>query len=225
MKDIFLLDLDDTLLDFRRAERANLKKSLKQAGVPVKEALLSRFHEINDFLWKALERGEIDRERLKGERFKLLFEEFGISRDADAAAKYYFENFPFVCYPFAGAKKFLRELSRRGRVYLVTNGGAEIQRRHILKAGFSPYLVGVFLSEEVGFPKPSAQFAQYVEAHIPQFSAERAVWIGDSLTSDGACAKRAGIRFILFSKDGPPKGYAGDCAKTYEELLGRVGTL
>ncbi len=219
LKDIFLLDVDDTLLDFRRAERANLKKSLEEAGVEADERLLARFHEINDALWKALERGEIDRESLKTERFGRLFREFGILCDPKIAARNYWENFPAISFPFAGAREFLAELSRRGRVYLVTNGGATIQDRHIADAGFLPFLSGVFISEKIGFDKPSLGFARFVEEKIENYKRERAVWIGDSLTSDGECAKNAGIDFLLFAPDGAPAGYAGAWAGDYAQIL------
>lgn len=222
MKDIFLLDMDETLLDFRRAERENLTQTFTKHGIIADDALISRFHMINDALWKKLERGEITRERLKVKRFEELFEEYGFACDAAEAAKTYWENFPFVCFPFEGALDFLKTLSLRGRVYLVTNGGAVIQRRHILDAGFSPYLKDVFISEEVGFDKPSPEYADYVENHIEAYERSRAVWIGDSLSSDGKCAENRGIDFILYAPRGIPERYQGAVAENYSEALAYI---
>ncbi len=219
LKDIFLLDMDDTLLDFQRAEKVNLAKSLKEVGVDMTEEIFKRFHLINDGLWKALERGEIEREALKVKRFERLFEEFRLDGDARDAARRYFENFPAISFPFAGAKEFLQTLAEKGRVYIVTNGGAAIQRRHIADSGFSPFLSGVFISEETGYNKPSKQFAEYAEAHIPQYERARAVWVGDSLTSDARCAESLGIDFILFCPSGAPNGYSGRFAKDYGQVL------
>ena len=64
MKDIYLLDADDTLLDFKRGEREKLCEVLKEYGVEVNEAVVSRFHQINVALWQKLERGEIERQEL-----------------------------------------------------------------------------------------------------------------------------------------------------------------
>lgn len=218
MKNIFLVDMDDTLLDFKKAERANLKDVLSSFSLPFDEEIYSFFHEINDSLWKALERGEIEREPLKVKRFELLLEKFGLVFDAEELSRAYFSHFASVCYPFPGAVEFLKELQRRGRTYIVSNGGIKIQEEHIRLAGFSPYLCDVFLSERIGANKPSKDFAEYVETHIPDYSREHAVWIGDSLTSDGECAKRRGIDFILFSPDGA-KGYAGYVARDYSQVL------
>ncbi len=224
MKDIFLVDMDETLLDFRAAERENLGAALAFSGIAADGGILARFHEINDSLWKALERGEMTRERLKTERFRLLFAEYDFPADAAAAARFYWQNFPEVCFPFGGSLGFLRALKGRGRVYIVTNGGAEIQKRHLEKAGFLPYLDGAFISEEIGADKPSAAFAEYAAAHIGGFARERAVWIGDSLTSDGKCAADFGIDFILFTpREDPPVGYPGPFARSYAEVLGLLG--
>lgn len=219
MKDIFLLDMDDTLLDFARAERENLKKTLGGFGIEADEELVARFHAINDALWKALERGETTREELLVRRFVTLFEEYGSCADAELASKVYFENFPGICFPFAGAAEFLAALSARGRVYLCTNGSTVIQRRHIELAGFAPFLSGVFISQEVGFDKPSKEYAEAVMAAIPAFRAENTVWIGDSLTSDCLCAKRMGTDFILFLPRGEEKEYSGKRVSRYEEVF------
>ena len=220
MKNIFLVDMDDTLLDFPRTERENLKKTLAQFGITADDALASRFHEINDALWKALERGEISRERLKERRFELLFEEYGFAKKIDipAVARAFWRNFPNVCFPFEGALEFLEELKARGRVYIVTNGGTVIQKTHIADAGFLPFLDGVFISEEIGFNKPSLEYANYVESHIAGYERSRAVWIGDSPTSDGQCAMNRGIDFILFSPHGR-REHAGMQATSYRKVL------
>ena len=55
------LDLDDTILDFHRTERAALTKALLECGIPPTEAVLSRYHQIDRQHWQRLERGAVDR--------------------------------------------------------------------------------------------------------------------------------------------------------------------
>lgn len=215
---IFLLDMDDTLLDFGRAEKENFFRTLSAYGIPADDALAARFHTVNDGLWKALERGETTREKLKTQRFELLFAEYRIDADAEAIAQSYYVGFPYILFPYAGALDFLKALKERGRVYLVTNGGSLIQREHIRRAGFGPYLDGAFISEELGANKPSAEFAARVAAGIPRFCKEQAVWLGDSLTSDAPCAARLGVRFVLYSPSGRGE-YRGEVATGYEEAF------
>ncbi len=56
-----LLDLDDTILDFRAAEHAALRGAFTSLSVPAGEAVLARYSVINGEHWKRLERGEITR--------------------------------------------------------------------------------------------------------------------------------------------------------------------
>ncbi len=219
MKDIFLLDMDDTLLDFPKAERAALFKTLASFGIAQDETLLARYHEINDTLWKALERGEIGREELKVRRFARLFAEFALPADPAAVSAAYFSEMEECCFPFEGVHSFLETLKTAGRVYICTNGGKKIQRRHIELAGFAPYFDGVFISEEIGADKPSAAFAGYVTAHIEGYAPARAVYLGDSLTSDKKCAEVMGADFVLFAPRGIPAEYQGAAATSFGEAL------
>lgn len=77
MKDIFLLDIDETLFDFPREEREALWRTLKKRGVEPTEEMLARYHAINESYWKKLERGEITRARLVVERFEVFLREYG----------------------------------------------------------------------------------------------------------------------------------------------------
>lgn len=225
MKDLFLIDVDDTLLDFKRGERIVLSRVLQEGGLRADDAVLTRFHHINDGLWKRLERGELTRARLATLRFELLFAEFGMAADAEEIAARYFENMGSATYLLAGAEEFLQALTGLGKIYYVTNGAGRVQRPRLAGSGLMRYASGVFISEEVGFAKPAAEYARAVEAGIADFCRARAVWVGDSLTSDRACAQGAQIDFILFSPSGAPAGYEGACARTHEEALALIRAL
>ena len=58
------MDIDDTLLDFGKAEAAAIKKTFERIGVPATPEVISRYSEINDEHWKMLERGELTREQV-----------------------------------------------------------------------------------------------------------------------------------------------------------------
>lgn len=223
LKDIFLMDMDDTLFDFHAAEQLNFTQTLSIFGVEATNEAYLRFHDINVGLWQAFERGEIEKGLIKTERFRLLFEEFGIAADATAVAKSYLTRFKEICIPFPGAKELLQKLKTRGKIYIVTNGNTEIQRRHLADSGFDKLCDGLFISDEMGVAKPHKEFAQTVMKTIADFSLERAVWIGDSLTSDMQCALNAGIDFILFAPRGVPQNFAGAYAENYGELLALLG--
>lgn len=225
MKDIFLIDMDDTLFDFCRAEEINFFKTMNSVGVNADIEFYRRFHEINANLWKELECGKITREKLIVKRFEILAEEFGIDLDCKSVADKYFENFQNICVPIEGSKEFLCKLSQIGCIYIVTNGNTACQKRHMADSGFLPFIQRAFISDEIGINKPSAEFANYVTANIIGFERNRSVWIGDSLTSDMQCARQAKIDFILYSPYGAPTNYNGKYAADYRELLALLQTM
>ena len=49
-----LFDLDNTLLNFNTAERIAVTKALQEAKVPVTEAVLCRYSQLNLEQWKLL---------------------------------------------------------------------------------------------------------------------------------------------------------------------------
>ena len=72
-----LLDLDDTLLDFKKAEARALSKSLAEMGIHHDGKVLDRYSVVNLLYWERLENGEITREQVLLGRFVQLLEEMG----------------------------------------------------------------------------------------------------------------------------------------------------
>ena len=225
MKDIFLLDLDDTLFDFRRGEREQISDTLAHFGFSPTPRMEERFHEINEGLWKKLEMGEITRERLLTLRFEILLAEFGLTGDAALLQRHYFEGMSQRAYLLDGAKDFLAVLGTRGRRYAVTNGSEFVQSRRLAAAGIEKDFDAVFVSEAMGYNKPSPAYAGYVKSHIPDFDCSRAVWVGDSLTSDMGCAQALGVDFILFRPGGRSAGYDGPFAQSYPQALALIDAM
>ena len=78
-----LFDADDTLLDFRKDEKQALVKALTHYGVPITEENIKIYSDINQGMWKQLERGEITKPELKRTRFKKFFEAIGFECDEE----------------------------------------------------------------------------------------------------------------------------------------------
>jgi 2-haloacid dehalogenase len=197
-----LLDLDDTILDFHRAERAALRETLAYLDIDPAEATLARYSELNRLQWEALERGEITREEVKVRRYRLLFAELGVERDPRAAAEYYEKELAVGHYFVEGAESLLQALRGRWRLYLVSNGTVSVQRSRLQSAGIAGYFTKIFLSEAIGCDKPGAAFFQRCFDAIPDFCREETVIVGDSLTSDIRGGHNAGIRTIWFNPSG-----------------------
>ena len=76
MRFIFL-DLDDTILDFHRAERQALSQTLRHFHVDPTDAVLDRYHVLNRRQWELLEEGKLTRPQVLVRRFQLLFDGLG----------------------------------------------------------------------------------------------------------------------------------------------------
>ena len=213
--DIFLVDVDDTILDFHGAAIAAVQSAFEQASLRWEDGYAEAYTHFNASLWAALERKEISREQLHATRFSQFLQLLGIEGvDGDFINEKYEA---YICaHPqyFAGAEAFLSALNARGRVYFLTNGTKRIQRARFDAADLWKYASATFISGEAGADKPAKQYTDYVLERIPDFERERALWIGDSLTADIRAALEAGIACVWFN----PQGKVGrsDCIPTYE---------
>jgi 2-haloacid dehalogenase len=196
-----LFDLDDTLLDFRIAERVALAKTLQHLGIEPKDVILSRYSELNLSQWRLLELGQLTREEVKVRRFQLLFNEIGVDCCASYTTEYY-ENLLGVGHFFmAGAEELLRALSGNYRLFLVSNGSADVQKRRIKSAGMDKYFDNIFFSQQIGFEKPNKAFFDYCFTRIPYIKCHETLIVGDSLSSDVKGGKNAGIITVWFNPD------------------------
>ena len=205
MTDLIFLDLDDTIFDFAKAEEVAIGKTLRRFGIDPTPAVVERYSVINKAQWERLERGELNRAQVKLRRFEILFEELGVDADAEEARRFYEEQLAIGHYFMEGAEALLEELFARGyRLFLASNGTLAVQEGRIASAGIAKYFEKMFISEQLGAVKPQKEFFEAAFAQIPDFSKERAVIFGDSLTSDIQGGINAGIRTCWFNPKGAP---------------------
>lgn len=188
------LDLDDTILDFHRTERAALTKALLECGILPTEAVLSRYHQIDRQHWQRLERGELTHTQVQEGRFRVLLTELGAALDPAEVNRRFRENLCGEQYFLPQAREAVERLRQNHRLFLASNGTAAVQHARLTGAGLYPYFEQVFISEEIGFNKPSREFFDACFARIPGFDKSSAIMVGDSLTSDILGGLRAGLR-------------------------------
>lgn len=162
-----LFDLDDTLLNFHLAEKIALTKTLIYLGIEPKEETLSRYSVINLSQWKLLEQEKITRDEVKIRRYQLLFDELGIDCSSEYAAEYYEALLGAGHYFVDGAEELLKRLSKDYRLYIVSNGTAEVQKSRIESSGIAKYLDDIFISQQIGFDKPNVKFFDHCFSSIP----------------------------------------------------------
>lgn len=194
MIEFLLLDLDDTILDFHKAERIAISKTIRDFGVEPTEELLDRYHEINKWHWEQLELGNMTRAQVLEGRFVMLFGELGMEVDATAVARTYEHNLSIGHYFLPGAEEALDVLHKKYRLFLASNGTASVQKGRMTSANLYRFFEKVFISQEIGHNKPAKAYFDACFAQIPGFDPARAIIVGDSLSSDIQGGINAGIR-------------------------------
>ena len=121
------LDLDDTIFDFKKAERIALSRTLREEGIKPTEQILNRYSEINLSQWKLLELGKLTREEVLVRRYEILFQEVGMSCDAKKISEKYEDFLGEGHYFIPGAKELLEDLSKKYYLYLASNGARKSQ--------------------------------------------------------------------------------------------------
>ena len=206
MIEFLFLDLDDTILDFHKAERIALSKTIRDFGVEPSEEVLELYHGINKWHWEQLELGKLTRAEVLVNRFGVLFEKLGAAVDPEACAKAYEKNLSIGHYFLPGSEEAVKRLKKKYRLFLASNGTASVQHGRMTSAGLYPYFEQVFVSQEIGFNKPAREYFEGCFARIEGFDRSKAMIVGDSLTSDIKGGINAGIRTVWVNPDHKPAG-------------------
>lgn len=207
-----LWDIDGTLLDFERAEKNAIRKcfaafSLGECG----DEALSRYSEINDGLWKRLEKGEVTRAELLISRFQTFFAQEGLPTDiAEDFGRAYEKQLGEEVFINDDACRLLENLRGSVGQYVVTNGTKAVQERKIEKSGVGERVDGVFISGDMGAEKPSQEFFDKVWQSIGAENKREIMIVGDSLSSDMLGGERAGIVCCWYNPKGL-KNSSGVC--------------
>lgn len=219
-----LLDLDNTILDFDKAEKTALGRAFTALGVAYDEALLKRYNAINIQHWEMLEDGLLTRDQVLVKRFEALYREYGIEADADRSQALYEHLLSEGHWFLPGAEELLETLAGEYRLFLCSNGSAQVQEGRIASAGIAPYFERIFVSEHMGANKPEKRYFDLCFAEIPGFDRERTVMLGDSLTSDIRGGINAGVKTCWFNPRG--KENPGPIVPDYEiRTLGEFPAL
>lgn len=197
-----LLDLDDTLLDFKKAEAIAIRDAFVDLGIEPSDENVALYSKINRSCWAKLELGEYTREEVLHKRFDILFAHLGITGDAHEAQKIYERNLSKGAFYLPGAKELLNELYGKYRLYLATNGIVNVQTPRIESSGIGKYFTDIFVSEKIGYNKPDKRFFDEAFSQIDGFSKDETIIVGDGLESDIKGGINAGIKTVYFNPRG-----------------------
>lgn len=202
---LFLLDLDDTLLDFQASEREAFARLLRTLGheAPL-EAMYRDYQAINQSLWRQFEQGAVSKDALKVQRFQATFALHAPGLDAVQASEHYLDMLAETAVLIDGAAALCEALAAVGEVGVITNGVERIQTRRIEAAGLARFMSFVATSEACGHAKPDPRFFQDAVAKARHFDRAHTVIIGDRLDADILGAQRFGIDSCWFNPQGLP---------------------
>ena len=229
MFEFLFLDLDDTILDFKKAEHIAIGKTLSQFGLEPTPEVCSLYSRINREHWERLERKELVREQVLTGRFEVLFRQMGIQVDPVQVARTYEANLGVGHYFLPGAEEAVKSLHKKYRLFLASNGTAKVQAGRLDSSGIRPYFEKIFISQEVGVNKPALEYFTRCFQQIPGFDPEKAMIVGDSLTSDILGGINAGIATCWVNPTGKTgredikADYEIPALSALENLLEKIG--
>ena len=205
--DTLLFDADDTLFDFYASGKKCFTETAKEFGFPQEKIDYDAYSEINQNLWDKYSRGELDKRSVLIGRYVEYNRVKGTKADPEKFQAVYEGKLENTCILYPETKGVLEKLGRLGyRSYIITNGVKSVQNNRLDLSGLRPLLRGVFISDEIGYAKPSDEFFKAVKSGIPDFNEEKTLIIGDSLVSDIPLGTKNGVKTCRanYSRQGNP---------------------
>jgi len=216
--DILLFDADRTLLDFDKSELMALKQVFEEYGIEFNDARHYKYSKINQDLWDQHELGLISRDRLIYKRFEDFFMYENLKIDSVEVEERYQFLLSENAFSIDGAQELIKDLSMKYSVYIVTNGVKETQMKRLVATGIEKYVKDIFISDEIGFQKPSKEYFDIVFHRIHNFKKRRTIIIGDSLTSDIKGGNNAGLDTCWYNPRKLPKNVDVDITFEIDNL-------
>jgi len=200
--DAVLIDLDETLFDFRRAGHEALEASFRAAGLILTDGWYRLYYATNAELWREVEEGRTSVTALRVERFRRYFSRLGLAIEPAAFAAGYEERILSVTYHIEGAVEAVREIAGMAEIVLITNGISHVQRARINRSPIAHMIRAVVVSEEAGVSKPDPGIFSLAAGCTACTDRSRMLMIGDSLASDIAGGVAFGIDTCWFNPAG-----------------------
>lgn len=201
---VILWDIDGTVMNFLKAENYAIKKCFAALNIcECDDAMVARYSLINKKYWEKLERGEITKPQVQRMRFEELFEKEGVEfDDIDELNRMYQIALGDKIFFIDNSFELIKSLKGKVKQYAVTNGTTKAQENKMQRSGLDRIFDGVFISDKLGFEKPTIQFFDAVFEAIGEYKKDEILIVGDSLTSDITGGNNAGILCCWYNPNG-----------------------
>lgn len=195
---VIFLDLDNTVYDFSASSREAYGEVYRAMDYdrffPSFDAYMALYETRNAELWTLYNAGRITKDELNAERYLHPLRAAGVA-GAEALSQEFFRR-AMTVLPTKGilmphAVEALDYLRPRYRLYILSNGFAELQRHKMQAAGIYGYFDGVVLSEDIGINKPDRRLFDHA-LRVAGTTAADTLMVGDDFAVDIAGAHAAG---------------------------------
>ncbi len=203
-----LFDLDHTLWDYESNSRTALQElfvvyDLSRLPGLTPNLFVDRFFAVNETLWEKYDQHEITSAELRGSRFHLILNEYGLTSDEAISniSLDYLKLSPKKSAVIPYAFEVLDYLKPKYHLHIVTNGFYEIQFAKLNFSGLSEYFGEIVTSEEAGSRKPHPEIFAHTLERIGA-NREQCIMVGDNLRTDIRGASNASIDHVFFNPEG-----------------------
>ena len=202
---LVLIDLDDTLFDYSKAEKLAFRNTFEEMGFfeeskmekdkreRIYKEIKERYKVINLQLWKDLENGVVDKNRLKVVRFEKIIDEFDLKYSSEKMSEIYLKKLGEGIFPFEATEKLCKYLHSKYKVGIITNGIKEVQYPRIRNSVIAKYIDKIIVSDEVGVNKPDKKIFEHAVNYFGILDKNEVIMIGDSLGADIKGGQNSGI--------------------------------
>ena len=233
MYKIICFDFDDTLFDYAATEKIALKSVFTELDIPFKNVYISRFKDINRNIWAQSERDRtLDKNTLRLERFRILFEKLGIENAASLAknaSDIYIKNSEKGVMIDGVADTIPRLLEMKYTLMIASSGLRNPRIEKLNESVISDYFTLALFREDFGEGKvkPNRAFFDNIASRF-NVNRNEILFVGNDFYNDVKPAKESGFDTVWFNYFEMPERevditYCDYIIYSFEEILNKVG--
>ena len=217
-------DLDDTLIDHRKAQERALVDVWTQYPElhQVEPLVFAREYAASNYrLWDAYRKNEVTQSKLRRLRFEQTFRQLRVhSLDWREVDQVYMDCYSRHWDWIPDAREALIQISGHYPVGIMTNGFIFVQKKKFEYFSLNRYTRHLIISEEAGYLKPDPRIFAFA-AEKSGFDPADLLYVGDSYSSDIVGGSRSGWKTAWFhpAELDPDEDLADLVFSGYAELL------